>query len=153
MRLVIQRVRQASVRVQGDLVASIDQGLLLLVGFGPADTETNAWPGIETLVRKVPQLRIFPDGDKHMNRSLLDCDGQLLLVSQFTLYADCRRGRRPSLHLACPPDKAEALFDKVCATMHALMPGKVHSGVFAADMDVSLVNWGPVTLLLDSTDI
>jgi len=153
MRLVVQRVRQASVHVDGMSVAAIGTGLLVLVGFGSDDAETGAWPSIEATLRKLPLLRIFPDNEKPMNISLVDVDGEILLVSQFTLYADCGKGRRPSFHLACSPQEAAALYDRVCATTRTILPGKVQNGIFAADMDVSLTNWGPVTLILDSNDM
>ncbi len=152
MRLVVQRVRQASVQVEGKNVASIGAGLLVLVGFGTEDAGTDAWPAIDATLRKLPLLRIFPDNDKAMNVSLSDVDGEILLVSQFTLHADCGKGRRPSFHLACPPQEAATLYERVCQSMHSALPGKVRSGLFAADMDVSLINWGPVTLILDSTN-
>ena len=152
MRLVIQRVRKASVHVGGQCIAAISTGLLVLVGFGAKDAETGAWPSINAALHKLPLLRIFPDNDKHMNASLIDVGGEVLLVSQFTLYADCNKGRRPSFHPACPPQEAAILYDEVCAAMHTMLPGKVRSGIFAADMDVSLTNWGPVTLILDSND-
>ena len=153
MRLVIQRVRQASVHVEGKSIAAIGTGLLVLVGFGAGDAGAGAWPSIEATLRKLPLLRIFPDDEKPMNTSLVDVDGEILLVSQFTLYADCGKGRRPSFHLACALREADALYGKVCAAMRSILPGKVQSGIFAADMDVSLTNWGPVTLILDSSDI
>lgn len=152
MRLVIQRVKHASVSVDEKTVAAIGNGLLVLVGFGQEDAAPDAWKKIEATLAKLPILRIFPDGDKHMNLSLADLGGEILLVSQFTLHADCRKGRRPSFHLACPPDTARKLYQKACEATQALLPGKVRSGVFAADMDVSLVNWGPVTIIVDSND-
>lgn len=152
MRIVVQRVKEASVRVDGKTVASIGNGLLAFVGFGQEDAATRAWPAIEAVLAKMPQLRIFPDNDNHMNVSLTDHGGEILLVSQFTLYADCRKGRRPSFHLACPPEIARPLYEKICAATQTLLPGRVQSGIFAADMDVSLVNWGPVTIFLDSAD-
>jgi len=153
VRLIVQRVREASVHVDGTSIAAIGAGLLVFVGFGLKDAETEAWPTLETLLRKLPLLRIFPDNEKRMNASLADVGGEMLLVSQFTLYADCNKGRRPSLHLACPPQAAAGLYDKVCAAMRCILPGKIQSGIFAADMDVSLINWGPVTLILDSNDM
>ena len=153
MRLVVQRVRQASVHVDGTSIAAIGTGLLVLVGFGPEDAKAGTWPPIEATLRKLPLLRIFPENDKHMNASLADVDGEILLVSQFTLYADCGKGRRPSFHLACPPREAVVLYDRVCTAMRSILPGKVQSGTFAAAMEVSLTNWGPVTLILDSNDM
>ena len=153
MRLLIQRVKEASVIVDGRMVAAIGEGLLVLVGFGARDADNGSWERMQTILAKLPVLRLFPDGDKHMNRSLAEHGGGILLVSQFTLHADCRKGRRPSFHLACPPQEAKLLYDRVCAEVAALLPGKTHSGIFAADMDVALTNWGPVTILLDSDDL
>jgi D-tyrosyl-tRNA(Tyr) deacylase len=150
MRLLVQRVRRASVHVGETKVAAIGAGLLVLVGFAPEDAEAGAWPSLEAALRKLPLLRIFPANDKPMDAGLLDVDGEILLVSQFTLYADCGKGRRPSFHRACPPEEAAGLYDRVCAAMDSILPGKARSGIFAADMDVSLTNWGPVTLILDS---
>ena len=152
MRLVIQRVKKASVTVHGNAVADIGDGVLVLVGLSPKDAEPQTWPKIEATLAKMLALRIFPDHNNHMNISLTDFGGEVLLVSQFTLYADCHKGRRPSFHLACPPELARSLFENILATTKTLLPGKVQSGIFAADMDVCLVNWGPVTILLDSED-
>lgn len=158
MRLVLQRVKQAAVLVEGAPVASINQGIAALVGFGVQDApaaeqpDGPAWRAIRAVLDKTLALRIFPDKDGKMNQSLVDCGASLLLVSQFTLYADCRKGRRPSFHLACPPAAASALFDRFCATAQTLLPGKVQCGIFAADMDLPLTNWGPVTICLDSAD-
>ena len=153
MRLVVQRVRQASVHVDGKSVAAIGKGLLVLVGFGAEDVSAGAWPSMEATLRKLPLLRIFPDDGKAVNTSLVDVGGEMLLVSQFTLYADCGKGRRPSFHVACPPQEAAALYARVCSAMRSILPGKVQSGIFAADMDVSLTNWGPVTLILDNNAV
>ena len=152
MRIVVQRVREASIHVNEKPVASIGNGLLALVGLGREDADLRAWASIETVLAKMLQLRIFPDDDNHMNVSLADYGGEILLVSQFTLYADCRKGRRPSFHLASTPDLALPLYQKICVTMEALLPGKVQSGIFGADMNVSLINWGPVTIILDSAN-
>lgn len=150
MRLVIQRVKEASVSVNGEIVAAIGTGLLVFAGLARGDDDPAAWPKIQATLAKLPVLRIFPDATAHMNTSLADCAGEILLVSQFTLHADCRKGRRPSFHLACLPDTARPLFAKVLDAAEKLLPGKVRSGVFAADMDIALVNWGPVTIILDS---
>lgn len=151
MRLVLQRVKQASVHVAGTEVASIGEGLLAFVGFGSEDgldlPETAAWPA---LLKKVLELRIFPDAAGKLNESLCSRGGGLLLVSQFTLYADCRRGRRPSFSPAAGPHVARQLFDRFVQDMEALLPGRVASGLFGEDMDVSLINWGPVTIALSS---
>ena len=152
MRLLLQRVRRASVSIEGTVTASIGAGLLVLAGFGGGDDAalpaSSHW---SAFLDKVLDLRIFPDAAGKMNLSLRDWNtgsGGLLLVSQFTLYADCRKGRRPSFD-AAPPDVARGLFEQLAADMETRLPGRVRCGVFAADMDVELVNWGPVTILLD----
>ncbi len=145
MRVVIQRVKEARVEVQGQVTGAIGPGLLVLLGIATSDSAED----VEYLVRKVLQLRIFPDDKGKMNRSVLDSGGSLLIVSQFTLYGDCSRGRRPSFDLAASPDKAASLYDyfvKVAreSSIH------VETGVFQASMQVHLVNDGPVTLICDS---
>lgn len=152
MRLVIQRVKRASVTVDSQTTAAIGNGLLALVGFGQEDAVPDTWEKIQAALAKMSRLRIFPDDQGHMNVSLADFGGEILLVSQFTLYADCRKGRRPSFHLACSPDTARALYEKTLAFTKTLLPGKVRSGIFAADMDLALTNWGPVTIILDSAE-
>jgi len=157
MRMLLQRVRRAEVRVNGPdgerLAGSIGQGLLLLAGFGAQDGESlprsKAW---DRMLNKVLDMRIFPDEAGKLNLSLRDTGGELLVVSQFTLYADCGRGRRPSFTEAAPPPVAQALFERLVADLEAALPGRVSRGVFGGDMDVELVNWGPVTIWLDSTD-
>ncbi len=145
MRIVLQRVSRASVSVDGAVVGAIDRGLLLLVGVAPGDTDADAlW-----LVNKIADLRIFPDDAGRMNLSLRDVSGGLLVVSQFTLYGDCRRGRRPGFSGAAPPDLAEARYLRLCALFEAAGISLVQRGVFGADMRVELVNDGPVTLILD----
>jgi D-tyrosyl-tRNA(Tyr) deacylase len=145
MRAVVQRVARAEVRVGGELVGRIERGLLALVAAGEGDgDEDAAW-----LADKVVQLRIFPDEAGQMNRSLGDVGGALLAVSQFTLYGDCRKGRRPSFVRALAPGPAEALYEKFVARARAAgVP--VETGRFRAEMQVELLNDGPVTLLLDS---
>lgn len=154
MRLLIQRVREARVTVEGRVVGEIGPGLLVLAGFGGADTPalplSRTW---SALLDKMTLLRVFPDAAGKMNLGLADFGGEILLVSQFTLYADTRKGRRPSFHLAAPPAVAEPLFQALVRDMEARLPGRVRRGIFAADMDVSLINWGPVTLLLDSAEM
>ncbi len=145
MRCVVQRVSKASVTVDNQIVGKIDEGLLVLWGVGEQDGEEDCrW-----LVDKVVGLRIFEDEEGKMNRSILDVKGEILMVSQFTLYGDCRKGRRPSFSSAAPPEKAKALFDQAVAKMREY-DIKVETGIFQADMKVELVNDGPVTLLLDS---
>lgn len=148
MRFLVQRVHSAHVDIDGTTIARIGQGLLVLVGIGQADL----LPGdiVHKLVDKLLGLRIFPDADGKMNRDVVAGGGEILLVSQFTLYADCRKGRRPSFHLAAAPEQALPIFEDVVRTLQTCLPGKVQTGHFGADMDVHLVNWGPVTILLDS---
>ena len=145
MRAVVQRVSEASVRVDGRVVGQIGRGLLVLLGVGTGDTESDA----ESLVDKVLNLRIFPDDAGAMNRSLLDIAGELLVVSQFTLYGDARKGRRPSFIDAAPPEEANRLYRHYVEKARA-SGLRVEEGVFRATMDVALVNAGPVTILLDS---
>lgn len=144
MRLVVQRVRRASVDVDGVRIAEIERGLLLLVGIAPDDANVN----LEKAAGKIVDLRIFEDDEGRMNRSLRDTGGQLLAVSQFTLYGDTRKGRRPSFVGAAPPEIAEPLFD---AFVDAIRDQGVHveTGRFGAKMAVELVNDGPVTLLIE----
>jgi D-aminoacyl-tRNA deacylase len=145
MRAVVQRVREASVTVAGRAVARIGPGLLVLLGVGQGDTEEDA----THLAEKVVHLRIFADQAGQMNRSVQDVAGALLVVSQFTLYGDARKGRRPSFVQAAPPAEAERLYRCFVAGVSA-SGLSVAEGIFQADMDVSLVNQGPVTILLDS---
>jgi D-tyrosyl-tRNA(Tyr) deacylase len=152
MRLVVQRVREASVTVNGGTVAAIGDGMLVLVGFGEGDDAPEAAASIDAALGKMLSLRIFADEMGHMNRALADTGGGVMLVSQFTLYADCRKGRRPSFHLACPPKEAEVLFNSFCTRVRERYSGPVETGIFAANMQVNLVNDGPVTILLDSAD-
>ncbi|ACM04468.1 D-aminoacyl-tRNA deacylase [Thermomicrobium roseum] len=148
MRVLLQRVSEASVTVDGTLVSSIGQGVLLLVGVRHGDDRATA----EWLAHKVAHLRIFEDEAGKMNRSLLDVGGSALVVSQFTLYADVRKGRRPSFIEAAPPNEARPLVDTFAETLRALgVP--VETGVFGAHMDVALVNDGPVTIWLDSAEL
>lgn len=148
MRLVIQRVTQASVTVSGSVVGAINKGYLVLVGIGQNDTETI----VEKMADKMMRLRIFSDENDKINLSLQDVGGQLLLVSQFTLYADCRKGNRPSFIAAGAPQTAEALYEYMIAYCKQNVPVVEH-GVFGADMQVSLCNDGPFTIVLDSDEI
>lgn len=146
MRLVIQRVREAQVTVAGQLMGQIGPGLLALAGFAPTDTATAlAW-----MCRKLVQLRIFSDENGQMNRSVTDIGGQILVVSQFTLLADARKGNRPSYIGAAPPPVAQPLYEQFVAMVAAELGQPVPTGIFGADMQVSLVNDGPVTIVLDS---
>ena len=146
MKFVIQRVSHASVTVEGETVGEIQQGFLILIGVGEEDTEAIA----DKFVRKMLGLRIFPDAEGKTNLSLKDVGGQLLLISQFTLYADCKKGNRPSFIRAGDPGKAEGLYeyivDKCRAEIHV-----VEKGCFGAHMKVQLENDGPFTIILDET--
>ncbi len=145
MRAVIQLVKQASVTVEDETCGQIDTGLLVLLGVGKNDTDKDA----ALLVDKVLNLRIFADETGLMNRSLLDAGGDLLVVSQFTLFGDCRKGRRPSYSTAAPPDEARRLYE-VFINQAEQRGVRVATGEFQAMMEVSLTNNGPVTLLIDT---
>jgi len=145
MRAVVQRVKKAEVRVDGRTVGAVSEGMLVLLGVGKNDTPEDA----RSLADKVLNLRIFDDSEGRMNLSLLETEGQLLCVSQFTLYGDCRKGRRPSYDQAARPEVAGGLYDAFVAAARA-GGVTVQTGQFQAMMEVELVNDGPVTLLLDS---
>ncbi len=145
MRACVQRVSQASVTVDGEVIGRIERGLLILLGVAHGDTDNEA----QTLADKISQLRIFPDDEGKMNRSLEDAGGEMLVVSQFTLLGDCRKGRRPSFVHAAPPELGEQLYEAF-VEMVRNRGIKVATGKFRAHMDVALVNDGPVTLLLDT---
>lgn len=145
MKIVLQRVKSASVTVDGDLVSEIGPGLLLLVGIAQDDSEEQAgW-----LAEKVAGLRIFADEEGKMNRGVRDTGGEVLAVSQFTLLADTRKGKRPSFIKAALPEKAEPLFDHFCEKLREAGVESVKTGRFGAMMDVALVNDGPVTIILE----
>lgn len=148
MRAVLQRVREASVTVDGRVTGSIGEGLLVLAGFGHGDSEATMAP----VASKIVNLRIFEDDAGRMNLSLLDRVLPLLVVSQFTLYADCRKGRRPSFTDAAPPREAERLYTVFVDMLRSHGP-RVETGEFGAMMEVRLLNWGPVTVILDSSDL
>ncbi|MGI9626114.1 MAG: D-aminoacyl-tRNA deacylase [Longimicrobiales bacterium] len=145
MRVVLQRVAEGSVSVEGKVVGEIGRGLLLLVGFGPGDDEGDC----QWMAEKVAGLRVFADEEGRMNRSLIDVGGEALVVSQFTLYGDCRKGRRPSFVGAADPDIALVLYQNFIKKLQDIMPQQVQAGQFGAAMDVTLVNEGPVTLVLE----
>lgn len=147
MRAVVQRVTRAAVRVDDEVVGEIDRGCCVLLGVAPGDGPAET----ALLARKLLALRIFDDDAGRMNRSLEEVAGALLVVSQFTLYADCRRGRRPSFTDAAPPAHARRLYDEFIARAAALVP--VATGRFGAAMTLSLVNDGPVTILLDTAEL
>lgn len=145
MRAVVQRVLDARVTVEDDCVGKIDKGLLVFLGISQEDGEQE----VKYIIDKITNLRIFEDADSKMNLSLLDIQGSLLIVSQFTLYGDVRKGRRPSFDKAARPNEAKALYDLFVAECKALgLP--ISTGVFQAHMVVSLANDGPVTILIDS---
>ncbi len=146
MRAVVQRVSAARVTVDGEEVGRIGAGLVVLLGVGQEDTEQDA----DYLADKVAGLRIFPDAEGKMNQSLRDTLGGALVVSQFTLFGDARRGKRPSFTDAAPPDRARALYECFVERLRLMGVGEVATGRFKAMMDVSLTNTGPVTILLDS---
>jgi len=146
MRVVVQRVLEASVVVSGKSVASISNGLLVLLGITHTDTEED----IDWLVKKISQLRIFEDDSGQMNASLQDVQGELILVSQFTLFAATKKGNRPSYIKAAKPEVAEPLYVAFAEAMEKSLGKKIGRGVFGADMKVSLINDGPVTIVIDS---
>jgi D-aminoacyl-tRNA deacylase len=148
MRVLLQRVLEAKVEVSGTIVGAIkDCGILAFVGFGKEDDEETVLSQLQKLVH----LRIFPDKKGRFDLSLIDINGSLLLVPQFTLYADTTKGRRPEFFSAMPPDKAAELFLHMCSEAADLLGDKrVSQGVFGADMNVSLVNYGPVTIMLET---
>lgn len=146
MRAVIQRVREARVEVEGRIVGQVGRGLLIYLGVGAGDTEKDA----EFMAEKLANLRIFPDEAGKMNRSVIEIGGGVLLVSNFTLHGDCRKGRRPGFDAAGAPALAEPLYEKV-AELIARQGVPVETGSFGAYMQVTSVNDGPVTFLLDST--
>jgi D-tyrosyl-tRNA(Tyr) deacylase len=145
MRLLLQRVRRASVKVDGAVVGQIQRGILAFVGIAHADTTRE----IEWMCEKMTRLRIFPDENGKMNRSLEEVEGDILLVSQFTLYGDARKGLRPSYSAAARPEVAEALYSQMVERLRSTTRLRVETGVFAAMMEVELVNDGPVTIWLE----
>ena len=147
MRIVLQRVLQAKVEVDGESVGQIGPGVLVLIGVGHGDTVAQA----DWLAAKTAELRIFEDDQGKMNRSLLDVRGAALVVSQFTLLGDCRKGRRPAFTAAAAPELANELYQRYCESL-ATRIVEVKRGIFAADMQVSLVNDGPVTLVIDRSE-
>ena len=149
MRALIQRVSHASVTIEGECVGKIEKGLLVLLGVGPQDTEKQA----DFLAEKCTNLRIFVDENDKMNLSLLDIGGEMLVVSQFTLYADCRKGRRPSFVNAAAPAEADRLYEYFQQSVKNAGVAKVEHGKFGASMQVELLNNGPVTIMLDTDEI
>ncbi len=146
MRAVVQRVKSASVSVDGNIISSIDRGLLILVGFHRDDTDRDS----DYIIRKSTEMRIFEDSNDVMNISVEDLGGDILIVSQFTLYGDARKGKRPSYSKSMPPGSAEAFYNQFIEQFEKKWGSPVKTGEFGADMDVSLINDGPITIMLDS---
>ena len=149
MKIVIQRVKYASVTIDGKVHGKIDGGIMALIGFKEGDEESLLKP----MAEKMTGLRIFEDENERMNLSLSDVGGDILAISQFTLYADCRKGKRPSFTDALKPDKANELYEKFVKICEDLTGRKIETGIFGADMKVELLNDGPVTIILDSDEI
>lgn len=148
MRVLVQRVRKARVWVDGKIVGEIDRGILALAGFARTDTQEQ----VEWMANKLVQLRIFPDESGKMNRNLLEAHGDILVVSQFTLYGELRKGTRPSYHRACSPESARNLYMLFVERLRSLLAPyhrRVETGIFGAYMQVELINDGPVTLMLE----
>ena len=149
MRIVVQRCTRAEVRIAGTVVGRIGQGFMLLVGITDTDTIADA----DLLAKKIAQLRVFEDPDGKMNLALADVSGAILSISQFTLYADCRKGNRPSFIRAARPAQASPLYDYFNETLRTTYGLTVQTGRFGADMQVDFVNDGPVTILLDTAEL
>lgn len=148
MKFVIQRVKQASVSVEGSVIGEIEKGYMVLIGVSDSDTEEVA----DKMIRKLIGLRIFEDQDGKTNLALADVEGSLLLISQFTLYANCKRGNRPSFIEAGAPDRANELYEYIISECKKSVPN-VQKGQFGAEMEVSLINDGPFTIVLDSEQL
>ena len=149
MRVVVQRCSRAEVRIDGRTVGQIGQGFMLLVGITEKDTKTEA----ELLAKKIAQLRVFEDPEGKMNLAIRDVGGAILSISQFTLYADCRKGNRPSFIRAARPEQASPLYDYFNETLRETYGLTVETGRFGADMKVDFINDGPVTILLDTDEL
>lgn len=149
MKAVIQRVKYATVKVDNKIIGECKQGFMILLGVIDGDTKDDA----DKLIKKIPVLRIFEDENGKMNRSLLDIDGEILVVSQFTLAADCSHGRRPSFTASAPPDIANKLYEYFVGKFKTAGVKSVQTGEFGADMAVELLNDGPVTIVLDSKEL
>ena len=148
MRAVLQRVTQASCSVNGQVTGSIDAGFLILLGVAADDTQDD----LQWLAQKIVAMRIFGDDEGLMNKSLVDIGGRILLISQFTLFAQTKKGNRPSFIRAARPDVAVPLYEQMIKTLGELTVTKIETGIFGADMKISLVNDGPVTIILDTKD-
>lgn len=148
MRAVLQRVTKASCTVEGKTTGEIEKGILVLLGVEDADSSED----IKWLAQKIVNMRIFSDEDQLMNRSVKDIDGSLLVISQFTLFASTKKGNRPGFTRAARPEKAKVLYEEMIAELELLMNGEIASGIFGADMKISLLNDGPVTIIMDTKD-
>ena len=147
MKLVIQRVTSSSLYIEGSLISQIKQGLVVLIGISKSDSENV----IDKLVKKLLNLRVFEDENSKMNYSILDIEGEILLVSQFTLYADTRKGNRPSFINAADPKNAEPLYNKFLEKLHIVLGDNIKTGRFGANMQIELVNDGPVTIIVENS--
>ena len=146
MRVIIQRVKNASVSVEGKQISSIEKGFLILVGIEDVDTKED----VEWLTQKIVNLRVFDDENGIMNKSVVDVDGEILVVSQFTLFASTKKGNRPSYIRASKPDFAVPMYQQFCKKLTQLFGKEIKTGIFGADMQVSLLNDGPVTIIIDT---
>ena len=147
MKLVIQRVTSSSLYIEGSLISQIKQGLVVLIGISKSDSENV----IDKLVKKLLNLRVFEDENSKMNYSILDIEGEILLVSQFTLYADTKKGNRPSFINAADPKNAEPLYNKFLEKLHIVLGDNIKTGRFGANMQIELVNDGPVTIIVENS--
>ena len=147
MKLVIQRVTSSSLYIEGSLISQIKQGLAVFIGISKSDSENV----IDKLVKKLLNLRVFEDENSKMNYSILDIEGEILLVSQFTLYADTRKGNRPSFINAADPKNAEPLYNKFLEKLHIVLGDNLKTGRFGANMQIELVNDGPVTIIVENS--
>jgi D-tyrosyl-tRNA(Tyr) deacylase len=148
MRAVIQRVTHAGCTVDGEVTGKIDTGFLVLIGIEDADTDED----MQWLAQKICGLRVFGDENGLMNKAIADVDGNILLISQFTLFAQTKKGNRPSFIKAARPEKAIPLYEKMIETLKTIMGKKIATGIFGADMKISLLNDGPVTIIMDTKD-
>lgn len=146
MRVVVQKVKNASVKVNNQLVGEINNGLMVLAGYEPSDSKED----ISWMVQKIIKMRIFDDSENRLNFSLLDVNGEILLISQFTLHASIKKGNRPSYIKAADSQKAKLMYDLTISEFETVLKRKISTGKFGANMDVSLVNNGPVTITIDS---
>ena len=146
MRVVVQKVKNASVKVNNQLVGEINNGLMVLAGYEPSDSKED----ISWMVQKIIKMRIFDDSENRLNFSLLDVNGEILLISQFTLHASVKKGNRPSYIKAADSQKAKLMYDLTISEFETVLKRKISTGKFGANMEVSLVNNGPVTIIIDS---